>query len=145
MSVTLTANYKEIFSEKIVDQIEELLENDFDLQAMIEFIDEYNEDDFYHFYEDYVTAGEALGYECVDAYVTEYGFSDCDTMEDRYMGHFQNVADFAEEYYTNILCESIPSMIVVDWEATWDSALYYDFTAVNDGDAYCPVHIFRDN
>jgi hypothetical protein len=23
--------------------------------------------------------------------------------------------------------------------------LYYDFTACNDGQAYCPIHIFRDN
>lgn len=143
MSITLTANYKEIFSQKIVDQIEELLDQDFDLQAMITFIDEYSEEDFYHFYEDYVTAGEAIGYEAVDAYVAEFGFSECDTMEERYQGHYQSTADFAEEFYDQMGYD-IPSGIVVDWEATWDSSLYYDFTAVNDGQVYCPVHIFRD-
>ena len=145
MSVTLTANYKEIFSQKVVDQIEELLDQDFDLEAMLVFIDENNEDDFYHFYEDYVSAGEAIGYEAVDAYVAEFGFSECDTMAERYQGFYHSTADFAEEYYTSVLCVNIPDAIVVDWEATWDSALYYDFTAVNDGSTYCPVHIFADN
>ena len=143
MSVTLTANYKEIFSQRIVDQIEELLDQDFDLKAMIEFIDEHNEDDFFHFYEDYVSAGEAIGYEAVDAYCAEFGFSECDTMAERYQGCYQSTADFAEEFYDQ-MGYNIPSGIVVDWEATWDSSLYYDFTAVNDGEAYCPIHIFRD-
>ena len=39
----------------------------------------------------------------------------------------------------------IPSIVEVDWEATWDRNLYYDFTAVSDGQAYCPIHIFRDH
>ena len=144
MPITLTANYKEIFSQKVVDQIEDLLDQDFDLQAMIEFIDENNEDDFYHFYEDYVSAGEAIGYEAVDAYVAEYGFSECDTMEERYQGHYQSTADFAEHFFTE-MGEYIPDAIVVDWEATWDRNLYYDFTACNDGQVYCPIHIFRDH
>ena len=143
MSVTLTANYKEIFSQKTVDQIDNLLDQDFDLEAMLVFIDENNEDDFFYFYEEYVSAGEEIGYEAVDAYVAEYGFSECDTMAERYQGHYQSTADFAEEFYDQIGA-NIPSGIVVDWEATWDSSLYYDFTAVNDGSTYCPVHIFRD-
>ena len=145
MSITLTQSYKQFCAPRTVEMIENLMEENYDLEAMLQFIDEHSEDDFYHFYEDYVTAGEAIGYEAVDAYVQDCGIADVGTCEERYMGHYQSTADFAEEYYTNILCESIPTMIVVDWEATWDSALYSDFTACNDGQAYCPIHIFRDN
>lgn len=145
MSVTLTSNYKEILSERVVDMIDNLLE-DYDLQAMLTFIDEHSEDDFYHFYEEYVRCGEAIGYEAVDALIDEQGcLSVVDSCDERYHGCYQSTADFAEEYYTSTICVDIPGAIVVDWEATWDTSLYYDFTACNDGGTYCPVHIFADH
>ena len=145
MTVTLTANYKETLSERVVDMIE-ILEVDYDLQAMLTFIDEHSEDDFFHFYEEYVRCGEAIGFEAVDALIAEQGcVSVVDECDERYQGCYQSTADFAEEFYTNTMCLDIPVAIVVDWEATWDSSLYYDFTACNDGQAYCPWHIFRDN
>ena len=146
MSITLTANYKEILTERVVDMIDNLLDDCHDLQAMLTFIDEHNEDDFYHFYEEYVRCGEAIGYEAVDALIEEQGCcSVVDSCDERYQGCYQSTSDFAEEFYTNTMCLDIPSAIVVDWEATWDSSLYYDFTACNDGGTYCPVHIFADN
>ena len=39
MSVTLTANYKEILSERVVDMIDNLQDELYDLSAMLEFID----------------------------------------------------------------------------------------------------------
>ena len=100
---------------------------------------------FFHFYEEYVRCGEAIGYEAVDALIEESGMSAVENCDERYQGCYQSTADFAEEFYTSTMCVDIPTMIVVDWEATWDSALYYDFTACNDGSTYCPVHIFSDN
>ena len=145
MSITLTSNYKEILTERVVDMIDNLLDQDYDLQAMLTFIDEHDEDDFYHFYEEYVRCGEAIGYEAVDALIEEQGcMSVVDSCDERYQGCYQSTSDFAEEWCTQTLGD-IPSMIVVDWEATWDSALYYDFTACHDGSTYCPVHIFADN
>ena len=145
MSITLTANYKEILSERVVDMIDNLQDELYDLQAMLTFIDEHDEDDFFHFYEEYVRCGEAIGYEAVDALIEESGMSAVENCDERYQGCYQSTADFAEEFYTSTMCVDIPTMIVVDWEATWDSALYYDFTACNDGQAYCPIHIFADN
>ena len=144
MSITLTANYKEILSERVVDMIDNLQDELYDLQAMLTFIDEHDEDDFYHFYEEYVRCGEAIGYEAVDALIEESGMSAVENCDERYQGCYQSTADFAEEFHTSMGVD-IPTMIVVDWEATWDSALYYDFTACNDGSTYCPVHIFSDN
>lgn len=39
-------------------------------------------------------------------------------------------ADFAEEYLSDLLPD-IPNYIVIDWQATWDSALRHDFTHIS--------------
>ena len=145
MSITLTSNYKEILTGRVVDMIDNLQDELHDLQAMLTFIDEHSEDDFFHYYEEYVRCGEAIGFEAVDALIEEQGcVSYVENCDERYQGCYQSTADFAEEFCTEMGYD-VPSMIVVDWEATWDRNLYYDFTACNDGQAYCPIHIFRDH
>ena len=74
----------------------------------------------------------------------ESGIDAINECDERYQGHYQSTADFAEHFFTE-MGEHIPDAIVVDWEATWDRNLYYDFTACNDGQVYCPIHIFRDH
>jgi len=144
MSITLTANYREVLNVETVSMIDNLIAENYDLQAMLTFIDENSEDDFNNFYEEYVRCGEAIGYEAVDALIEECGIETITDCDERYQGHYHSTADFAEEFTTEIHGE-VPSYIVVDWEATWDRNLYYDFTAVNDGSTYCPIHIFSDN
>ena len=145
MSITLTANYKETLSTETVEKIDELLEDNYALEDMLKFIDEYNEGDFVAFYEEYVRCGEAIGYEAVDALIGEMGcvsyIEDCD---ERYQGCYDNEAEFAESFYHQ-MGYNIPMEIVVDWEATWEQSLRYDYTACNDGYGYKPCHIFRDN
>ena len=144
MPITLTANYKETLSAVTVEKIEEFLEDDYDLPAILEFIDENSEEDLVNYYEEYVRCGEQIGYEAVDALIEESGIDAINECDERYQGHYQSTADFAEEFFTE-MGYSIPDGIVVDWEATWDRNLYYDFTACNDGQVYCPIHIFRDH
>ena len=145
MSVTLTANYKEVLNAETVEKIDELLDEQYSLEDILEFIDAHNEADFVAYYEEYVRCGEAMGYEAVDALIEEMGdisyIEDCD---ERYQGHYDNEADFAESFTYEIHGE-VPSYIVVDWEATWEQNLRYDFTACNDGTSYRPCHIFRDH
>lgn len=145
MSITLTANYKETLSAVTVEKIEELLEDCYDLNAILEFIDENSEDDFNAHYEEYVRVGEIIGFEAVDALIAEMGdISYIEDCEERYQGHFDNEAEFAEYYYDE-MGYNIPCEIVVDWEATWERNLRYDFTACYDGDKFKPCHIFRDH
>ena len=145
MTVTLTANYKETLPTNVVEKIDELLDENYDLDAMLTFIDEYNEEAFVEHYEEYVRCGEAIGYEAVDALASESGIDYITNCDERYQGCYYSAADFAEEYYMNTMCLDLPTGIVVDWEATWDTSLYYDFTACNDGSVYRPWHIFCDN
>ncbi len=145
MSITLTANYKETLAADTVSKIEELLDDNYALDDILEFIDNHNESDFVAYYEEYCRCGEAIGYEAVDALIDEMGdvsyIEDC---EERYQGHFDNEAEFAEYYYDE-MGVYIPDGIVVDWEATWDQSLRYDYTACYDGDKFKPCHVFRDH
>ncbi len=144
MTVTLTASYTEFLTEATVEKIEELKDELYGLEEMLTFIDEHNEADFVAHYEEYVRCGEAIGYEAVDALIAELGdvsyIEDCD---ERYRGCYHNEAEFAEEFYTEMY--DIPDAIVVDWEATWETMLRYDFTACSDGTSYRSCHIFSDN
>ena len=136
MSITLTANYKEVLSTETVEKIDELLEENYALDDILEFIDTYNENDFVAYYEEYVRCGEAIGYDAVDALIGEMGcMSDIEDCDSRYRGEYRNEADFAEEYYSELY--DVPCALVVDWEATWDSSLRYDFT-------FCDGHMFSD-
>ena len=141
MSVTLTANYKEFLTADTVSKVDELLDESYALDDILEFIDTHNESDFVSYYEEYVRCGEAIGYDAVDALIDEMGsVSDIEDCDERYRGVYESTADFAEELYSEM--HNIPSEIVVDWEATWDTSLRYDYTACEKG--YRQVHIFSD-
>lgn len=143
MAITLTATYKEVFNTETVEKIDELIDESYCLDDMLVFIDEYSEDDFVAYYEEYVRCGEAIGYEAVDALIEAMGdVSYVEDCEERYQGHYHNEAEFAEEFYSGLY--DVPSALVIDWQATWDTSLRYDFTSCSDGSNYRPYHIFRD-
>jgi antirestriction protein len=144
MTVTLTANYQEVLNAVTVEKIDELLEENYALDDMLVFIDEYNENDFVAYYEEYVRVGEAIGFEAVDALIGEMGcLSDIEDCDERYQGCFDDEAEFAEQFMSDMGYD-LPAAIVVDWEATWEQNLRYDFTACSDGTSYRSMHIFRD-
>lgn len=142
MTITLTVNYKETLSAAAAEKVDELLEENYDLSAMLEFIDTYNENDFVNYYEEYVRVGEAIGYDAVDALIEEMGcVSDIEDCDERFRGWYESTADFAEQYTIDVYGD-VPTQVVVDWEATWDRNLYSDFTACQKG--YREVAIFSD-
>lgn len=132
MSVTLTANYKEVFSAEVVEKIDELLEDNYDLDAILEFIDERNENWFVKYYEEYVEVGEDIGYDVVDEFINLHGdVSYVNYVRDAYRGTYNSEEDFAEEWVTDCMGLEIPAFVVVDWAATWNQSLRYDFDFVN--------------
>ena len=142
MSITLTANYKEVLEAVTVEKIDELLEENYALDDMLEFIDQKNESWFVKYYEEYVRCGEAIGYDAVDAFIDEMGgIDDIEGLDDRFRGEYESEADFAEQYYSDLY--DVPCALVVDWQATFDSSLRYDFTACEK--SYRVVYVFSDN
>jgi hypothetical protein len=143
MAVTLTTSYKETLKPEVVEKIDELLDDNYDLEAMLKFIDEYNaEDDFVEYYEEYVRCGEAIGYDAVDALIAESDVESIMDCDERYQGEFTNTEAFAEYYVTEVLGEYVPELVYPDWEMTWDRILYYDYTACEV--SYCSTYIFKD-
>jgi hypothetical protein len=141
MSITLTASYKEMLASETVEKIDELIDENYALDDMLEFIDTYNENDFVTHYEEYVRCGEAIGYDAVDALIGEMGcITDIEGCDDRFRGWYESEADFAESYYNDMI--DVPSALVVDWQATYDSSLRYDYTACEV--KYRQVAVFSD-
>ena len=141
MSITLTANYKETLNTETVEKIDELLEENYALDDMLEFIDQHNENDFVNYYEEYVRCGEAIGYDAVDALIDEMGEVSCvDSCDDLFRGWYDSTADFTEEHYCEL--HDVPGELIVDWQATWDCNLRHDFTACEKG--YRRVAIFSN-
>jgi hypothetical protein len=131
MTITMTANYKEVLQPQTVDFIEEnCVEGEYDLDDALKFIDEHGETDFVLFYDDYISAGENVGYDVVDAFIGYHGVSYAEHAEDAYRGVYSSEAVFTEEFYYNNLNE-IPISLVIDWEATWKQNLSYEFDFVN--------------
>lgn len=77
------------------------------------------------------------GQDPVDEFIELYSEEDLEHFEDAYVGYYDSEADFAEEF-TNDVYSDVPSYVVVDWEATWNCNLRYDFDFVNG----C---VFRNN
>ena len=142
MAVTLTVNYRDTLKADTVAKIDELIEDNYCLDDMLEFIDEYNEKALVEVYEEYVRCGEAIGYEAVDALACEDGIFHIVDCDERYRGCYHNVEQFAEELFVD---EYIPEGIVVDWEQTWEANLRYDYTDCSDGTSYHPIHIFSNH
>ena len=94
MTVTLTANYKEVLAAGTVDKIDELLEENYALDDILEFIDNYNERMFVDNYEEYVRCGELIGYDAVDALADEDGIDNIEGCDERFIGWYESEADF---------------------------------------------------
>ena len=134
MTVTLTANYTEVFALETLEKIQQLTEEDsYDLGCILEFIDENSEDDFVAFYEEYVSTSEDLGYDVVDAFVNYHGnMGYVENVRHAYQGSYIDEETFAEEYYESVYgYDSLPAGLVIDWEATWNQNLKYDFDFVD--------------
>ena len=131
MTLTTTAVPIEIaaeLSQKALDYITELVEGTYALEDILQFITEYNSDDFINYYVDYVEQGEKVGFDVVDAFLEENDISDVARVEDVYMGEYESVADFAENYYNDIM--DVPDALVIDWAETFYQSLSYDYDYV---------------
>ena len=128
MTLTTTAVPIEIaaeLSQKALDYITELVDGTYALEDILQFITEYNSDDFINYYVDYVEQGEKVGFDVVDAFLQENNISDVARVEDVYMGEYESEADYAENYYNDIM--DVPDALVIDWKETFYQSLSHDY------------------
>jgi len=132
MTITTTAvpiNVAAELSQKALDYITELVEDNYALDDILEFVKEYNSDDLIAYYVDYVDQGDKVGFDVVDAFLQENDISDVPRVEDIYMGQYNSEADFAENYYNDIM--NVPSALVIDWAETFQQSLGYDYEYID--------------
>jgi hypothetical protein len=134
MSITMTATetYKETLKPATVAFIEENCgEGEYELADALEFIAEHNEDDFVQFYDEYIEQGEKVDYDTVDAFIKENGIVNVEYCEDAFAGCYSSEADFVEDYLENVLEVEVPVWVCVDYQATWDSSVRFDYDFVD--------------
>tara|TARA_B100000700_G_C14572550_1_gene636241 strand:- start:164 stop:598 length:435 start_codon:yes stop_codon:yes gene_type:complete len=133
MPVTLSSNYKEVFSKETVEKIEELTEYSYELDDILSFLDTYGEDKF-EYVEAYLEAVNNIycddGKEVIDRWVDNNGIEYVEGIEDLYQGNYQSVEEFIDEL--ELIDYDIPSWLVIDYEATWDSAIRFDYDKIED-------------
>jgi hypothetical protein len=133
MPVTLTANYRQVFSEETLTLIDKLREDLYDLEAMITFIDENSEEDFQERYELYVELGEKHDYEAVDAFIKLNDAWDLPDFENAFLGCYLNPRDMAEEFFEGET-DRLDYRIQIDWEETAQYLLGHEVD--REGDYY---------
>jgi hypothetical protein len=130
--MTATETYKETLKPATVAFIEEnCIEGEYELTDALEFIAEHNEDDFVQFYDEYIEQGEKVGYDVVDAFIKENGIVNVEYCGNAFVGYGDSEADFVEDYLENVLEVAIPSWVAIDYQATWDSSVRFDFDFVD--------------
>ena len=133
MPVTLSSNYKEVFSKEVVEKIEELLEYSYELDDLIDFVDTYGEDKI-EYVEDYLDVVNNIfsddPKDVVDRYVADTGLEYIQGADEMYEGNYESVEQFIDD--RELIDHDIPSWVVIDYERTWDSALRFDFEKIDD-------------
>jgi hypothetical protein len=135
MSITLTANYRDVLAAETVQYIEtRLLPSNYDLEAALVFIDENGEDTFNETYELYIELGEQYGFEAVDCFLKEVGGPD--ELEDfpaAYIGEYFEARYMAEEFFSGDGdVDRLDYRIVIDWEATAEYLLNHEVDRYDD-------------
>ncbi len=119
--------------QNVQEMIDELKVQNYYEEDMIAFIEQFGNDNFLNFYEEYVQNGEDYSYDAVDAFVDEFGIDCIADFTDAYYGQYDSEEDFAEQYVSDCYAINLnDTPVVVDWSATWNCNLQYDF-AFNDG------------
>ena len=67
------------------------------------------------------------GADAIDAFLEIYDENDLNSFEDAYQGSYDSESDFAEQFTTDCYGLDIPSFVIVDWQATWEVGLRYDY------------------
>ena len=133
MTVTLTATYRDTLAPETVAYIDELVDDNFDLAAILVFIDEHSEEYFMDYYPVYVELGEDYGYEAVDSWVQHTSVEDLEDFPNAYIGEYLNPRDMAQEFFDGDGdLDRLDYRIVIDWAETAEYLLDHEVDRVGD-------------
>ena len=116
-------------------KIIELVNNEgYPIEDVREFVETYGAKAMLEgFYEDWADLDESNDQDAIAEFVEEFGIENVKHFEDSYHGQYDDEADFAEAFYSDTESTQLPEWVVVDWQASFDRNLYYDFTVTSSG------------
>jgi hypothetical protein len=125
--------FTDLSTDTQADITEMVNEGGYPLHDIQEFVETYGEQAYIDGH--YVTWCELTedGHdsEAIEAYVDEVSIDGIGNFEDAFRGEYDSEAEFAEQWYTDFSSFEAPDGVVVDWQATWDTNLRYDFVYNN--------------
>ena len=126
------------YSDETIELIDELVADGNDHDVLENFIKDHGESNFNDYVEEYLQLIDQEGEDVVSAFLDVFNIEDIGNFHDAYQGRYDSGAEFAESLVSDCYSMEMPSWVEVDWQATWDNALSYDYSE-SDG------HIFNNN
>lgn len=77
--------------------------------------------------EEYQKLCDSYGQDAVDAFLELHDEDLLEYFEEAYHGRYDSESDFAEQFTVDVYGFDAPSYVVIDWDATWNTHLRYDF------------------
>ena len=110
----------------LTEETLELLDEVYDAELALEFIEEYGEEKFQEYYEDYQKAIEDFNLDIVNAFIEVFYIESIGNIEESYQGQMTG-AEFAESLAIDCgMVSTGISWVEIDWKASWDN-LSYDY------------------
>ena len=116
------------YSDETIELIDELVADGNDYDVLENFIEEHGESYFQSYIEDYLQRVDEYGEEVVSAFLDIFDIDSIGNLSDAYQGEYRDGAEFAESLVADCYSMDMPSWVEVDWQATWDNALSYDYS-----------------
>ena len=102
----------------------DLLE-DFDKDEILSYWERFKDLEFIR---EFFNAVENFGETVVDSFIDIWSIDDVEHIGDAFQGYARSEAEFAEELVSDCYHSGdYPYWVVTDWQATWDSALRFDY------------------
>ena len=78
--------------------------------------------------------------EAMGEYLDDMGADDLSDFDEAYQGQYRDGAAFAQEHCEGcgVISDEFPAWVCIDWEATWERGLRFDYTITDSG------HVFRN-
>ena len=136
-----TYTTKHMTKTTLSEETQELLDEVYDVELALEFIENHGETEFLTYYEKYEELVKEYGQNLIDEFAEHYDVDSVEHFEEMYQGQFTSGGEFAEVIASDCgyVSRELPHWIEIDWEKTWDKALSYDYTELIGG------HIFSDS
>ena len=113
------------------EETQELLDEVYDVELALEFIENHGENYFLTYYEKYEELVREYDQNLIDEFAEHYDIDTIEHFDEMYEGQYDSGAEFAENICEELgYIRDLPPWVAVDWEKTWEDALSYDYTQI---------------